>query len=265
MIGINTSLTTPGGGNYSLISVAQHEIDEVLGLGSDVGQTGFFSQPRAEDLYRFGHNSTTRNYTTSGDNAWFSINGGTTSLVQFNNSGNGDYGDWHTSAPSACRMPLAPPAELRPSSMMAGRTDSSQRHRIQHPGRHRRAGDVNRVDDQHGNAGFHRVRLEATQAVRRHDGGVTLSPDPRYPFRWTWQHHGNSPCFTGKASFLMLLSRFRVLPARSMCGSLQLHSAIGRVPGQTRYINLVTSCANTRFLSRSDFRAFVRRFHAGHG
>jgi hypothetical protein len=100
IVSLNTSITFPpgtnNGGNYSLIGVAQHEIDEVLGLGSDVGGTGFFANPRAEDLYRFGQNSTTRNYTTSGDNAWFSINGGSTSLVQFNQNPNGDYGDWHT-------------------------------------------------------------------------------------------------------------------------------------------------------------------------
>jgi PEP-CTERM motif len=96
---LNTSLTFPGSPgsslSYSLLAVAEHEIDEVLGLGSNVGGTGFFVNPAAEDLYRFQHSSTTRNYTTSGDNAWFSINGGTTSLVQFNQDGVGDYGDWH--------------------------------------------------------------------------------------------------------------------------------------------------------------------------
>jgi hypothetical protein len=103
VIGLNTSITFPGSPGssltYSLLAVTEHEIDEVLGTGSDVGGTGFFANPRAEDLYRFGHSSTTRNYTTGGDNAWFSIDGGNTDLVQFNQSGGGaDYGDWHTSA-----------------------------------------------------------------------------------------------------------------------------------------------------------------------
>ncbi len=102
VIRLNTSITFPpqpqSGSTYSLIAVAQHEIDEVLGLPSDVGGTGFFAHPAAMDLYRFQHNSTTRSFTTAGDNAWFSINGGTTSLVQFNQDGVGDYGDWHTSA-----------------------------------------------------------------------------------------------------------------------------------------------------------------------
>jgi len=99
-IGLNTAITFPpgpnNGSNYSLLAVTEHEIDEVLGTGSFVG---FASDPRAEDLYRFEKNSTTRNYTTSGDNAWFSIDGGTTDLVQFNQAGGGsDYGDWHTSS-----------------------------------------------------------------------------------------------------------------------------------------------------------------------
>ena len=102
VIGLNTSITFPAqpdnGSKYSLLAVTEHEIDEVLGTGSDVGGTGFFANPAAEDLYRFAGNSTTRNYTTSGDNAYFSINGGNTDLVQFNQSGGGaDYGDWHTS------------------------------------------------------------------------------------------------------------------------------------------------------------------------
>ncbi len=97
---LNTSLTNVGSPGstlqYSLQVVAEHEIDEVLGLGSDVGQTGFFANPRAEDLFRYD-SAGNRSYTTAGDNAFFSIDG-TTDLVQFNQSGVGDYGDWHTSA-----------------------------------------------------------------------------------------------------------------------------------------------------------------------
>jgi hypothetical protein len=99
IITLNTALTFPdqpnNGSNYSLVAVAEHEIDEVLGLGSTVGGTGFFANPLAEDLYRFNQSGGTRSYTTAGDNAWFSIDGGTTALVQFNQSGVGDYGDWH--------------------------------------------------------------------------------------------------------------------------------------------------------------------------
>src|SRR5262249_43274196 len=101
IIGLNTSITFPpqpnNGSNFSLLAVTEHEIDEVLALGSDVGGTGFFADPAGQDLYRFAGNSTTRNYTTSGDNAWFSIDGGKTDLIQFNQIAGADYGDWHTS------------------------------------------------------------------------------------------------------------------------------------------------------------------------
>ena len=100
-VGLNTSITTPGSPGtsltYSLFAVTEHEIDEVLGLGSDVGGTGFFADPRIEDLYRYASGGA-RNYTAAGDNAFFSLDG-ITDLVQFNQTGGGaDYGDWHASA-----------------------------------------------------------------------------------------------------------------------------------------------------------------------
>jgi hypothetical protein len=46
-----------------------------------------------EDLYRYDSTGA-RNYTTAGDNAYFSING-TTDLARFNQVADGtDYGDW---------------------------------------------------------------------------------------------------------------------------------------------------------------------------
>jgi hypothetical protein len=100
LIGLNTNLTDIGSpgttGQYSLLSVAEHEIDEVLGLGSDVGGTGFFSNPAPEDLFRYdsaGNRSYTSNSTA---NAFFSING-TTDLAQFDNQNDGgDFGDWQS-------------------------------------------------------------------------------------------------------------------------------------------------------------------------
>jgi len=79
---------------YDLQNVAMHEIDEVLGNGSWLGQTdtSFFSPM---DLFRYTSGGT-RTYTTTGDNAYFSIDGGTTQLVQFNQDSTGDYGDYHT-------------------------------------------------------------------------------------------------------------------------------------------------------------------------
>ena len=80
----------PGNPNfYDLQAVASHEIDEVLGTSSDVGQTVI----RPVDLFRFSGPSS-RNFTTSGDTAYFSIDNGTTLQVQYNQDSQGDYGDW---------------------------------------------------------------------------------------------------------------------------------------------------------------------------
>jgi hypothetical protein len=105
VIGLNTSATfppnMPTGSNFGLQAVANHEIDEALGIGgtgSTVGGTGFFlNNPGDLDIYRYTA-AGARTYTTAGDDAFFSINGGTTDLVQFNQAGGGsDFGDWHTS------------------------------------------------------------------------------------------------------------------------------------------------------------------------
>jgi hypothetical protein len=101
-ITVNTSLTDVGSpgttGQYGLLSVVEHEIDEVLGLGSDVGGTGFFAVPAAEDLFRYDA-AGNRSYTPNSDcakapAAYFSLDG-STRLAQFHNCSDGaDYGDW---------------------------------------------------------------------------------------------------------------------------------------------------------------------------
>jgi hypothetical protein len=99
-IGLNTHITTPGSpgttGQYSLLAVVEHEIDEILGLGSTLGlnlQPPFNTDPTPEDLYRYD-GSGNRTFTTSTSaQAYFSLDG-TTLLDQFNQNGLGDYGDW---------------------------------------------------------------------------------------------------------------------------------------------------------------------------
>jgi hypothetical protein len=96
---LNTSLTTPGSPGsalqYSLQAVAEHEIDEVLGLGSALNQS-FQSSPSPEDLYRYASNGS-RSYTTnSSAKAYFSLDG-TNLLAQFDNQNDGgDWGDWQS-------------------------------------------------------------------------------------------------------------------------------------------------------------------------
>jgi hypothetical protein len=100
VIGLNTSITTPGSTGssltYSLLATTEHEIDEVLGLGSDLSGTGFFSDPAPEDLFRYASTGA-RSYTTNPSaQAFFSIDG-TTDLAQFDNQNDGgDWGDWQS-------------------------------------------------------------------------------------------------------------------------------------------------------------------------
>jgi hypothetical protein len=65
-------------------------MDELLGLGSKLGNNGTDFRP--QDLFSWssaGH----RNVTSSGTR-FFSIDGGATNVVNFNQDPNGDFGDW---------------------------------------------------------------------------------------------------------------------------------------------------------------------------
>lgn len=82
-------------------STAEHEIDETLGTGSyldcvknsiDCASSGNPVTPA--DLFRYASAGTRSYSTNAADSAYYSYNGGTNLLVQYNNSGSGDYGDW---------------------------------------------------------------------------------------------------------------------------------------------------------------------------
>jgi hypothetical protein len=101
-IGLNVTLANAHG---ALLSVVEHEMDEVLGLGSALPSS---STPSPEDLFRWASPST-RSFATNpsaanpcvASSAFFSIDGGNTNLNAFNNCNNGgDYGDWITHSPS---------------------------------------------------------------------------------------------------------------------------------------------------------------------
>jgi hypothetical protein len=108
-IGLNLAITNDAdlgvAGGYSLISVVEHEIDEALGLGSELPSLTFLGgYPQAEDLFRWagaGVRSFAPNTCGAQPSAFFSIDGGVTNLNQFNNCTNGgDYGDWITHTPT---------------------------------------------------------------------------------------------------------------------------------------------------------------------
>lgn len=86
--------------NYSLFSTTCHEIDEVLGTGSELdlvyaGVNSATDPIFPEDLFRYDA-SGNRNYTTdSGATSYFSIDG-TNDLAQFNQVSLGDFGDWYS-------------------------------------------------------------------------------------------------------------------------------------------------------------------------
>ena len=111
IIYINTSLSVaiPSGGtipsgSYDLISVLEHELDEVMGIGSGLTDGTYPNTPEAYDYFRYSAPGT-RSFSTSGS-AYFSIDGGTTDLANFNQSGVGDYNDWaNGSCPSQNPLP----------------------------------------------------------------------------------------------------------------------------------------------------------------
>ena len=75
---------------YDAQRATEHEIDEVLGLGSFLG-TGS-PDVRPQDLFSWS-SAGVRNITTSGSR-YFSVDGGTTDVVGFNQDPSGDRGDW---------------------------------------------------------------------------------------------------------------------------------------------------------------------------
>jgi len=74
---------------FDALRSTQHEMDEVLGLGSYIGGA---TDLRPQDLFSWSSPGV-RNTTNSGTR-YFSINGGQTNIVGFNQTSGLDYGDW---------------------------------------------------------------------------------------------------------------------------------------------------------------------------
>jgi hypothetical protein len=84
----------PSAGNLDAQRSTEHEVDEVIGLGSRLGHNGNDLNP--QDLFSWSSTGV-RNITSSGVR-YFSINGGTTNIVSFNQNPDGDFGDWLSTA-----------------------------------------------------------------------------------------------------------------------------------------------------------------------
>jgi hypothetical protein len=87
---LNLSRTTTNPAKGDLLATVEHEIDEVLGLASSLDSGA--GDPLPEDLFRYTSTGS-RTFTTSGDNAYFSIDGANF-LARFNQIAGEDYGDW---------------------------------------------------------------------------------------------------------------------------------------------------------------------------
>ncbi len=102
-ISLNTGLTNisrsgpQNSGKYDLKSVTMHEIDEILGVNSDLDNG--FPAGVVGPLDYFRYNSAgSRSYTIStSEVSYFSVDGGTTNLVNFNQGSGGDRHDWASS------------------------------------------------------------------------------------------------------------------------------------------------------------------------
>ena len=82
----------PNSSNFDAQTSVEHEIDEVLGLGSRLN--GSNSNVRPQDLFSWSSPGV-RNISTVGAR-YFSIDSGNTVLVNFNQTANFDFGDWQS-------------------------------------------------------------------------------------------------------------------------------------------------------------------------
>ncbi len=105
IVSVNTSITNYTGipydpGKYGLLAVVEHETDEALGLGSNLDSGSTIGHITPQDLFRYSAPGV-RSYTISSSaTSYFSVDGGVTNLIGFNQAGppgGSDYGDWATS------------------------------------------------------------------------------------------------------------------------------------------------------------------------
>lgn len=90
----------PSTAQFSGLMVVEHEINEVLGIGGSGSQVGQSISPGAIgplDLYRYSAPGVASFTTDASTSSYFSIDGGKTSVIGFNQLAGGDYGDFGNS------------------------------------------------------------------------------------------------------------------------------------------------------------------------
>ena len=131
IVSLNTAITYPpqpdSSSEYSLLAVTEHEIDEVLGLGSalplTMSGTASATTPMPSDLFRYNASGTraslTVNCAAPAIPVYFSYSGAT-DLDQFNNSCNGgDFGNWQSNPLPAGARPEVQDAFSTPGARPA--------------------------------------------------------------------------------------------------------------------------------------------------
>ena len=102
---------TQGSGQYDFVSVAEHEISEVMGrislLGASINDGGTIVTNSYDNLDLFRYSSAGTRQLAGGQSAYLSFDGGATSLLYFNTTSGGDWGDWQSSGPNAAPGPDA--------------------------------------------------------------------------------------------------------------------------------------------------------------
>lgn len=99
------STGTQGSNQYDFVSVAEHEISEVMGrielLGASISDGGTIVRNSYENLDLFRYSSAGTRSLVGGQTAYLSFNGGNTPLLYFNTTSGGDWGDWQSSGPNS--------------------------------------------------------------------------------------------------------------------------------------------------------------------
>jgi hypothetical protein len=122
--------TTPVAGEYSAVNAAEHEINEILGGGGQGSMLNTIADCQSSptqactanndyahdlgvlDLYRYSAPGTP-SFTTSGSaSSYFSIDGGVTDIVGFNQNSAGDYADY--SNPDDVQSAFSTPGGVAP-------------------------------------------------------------------------------------------------------------------------------------------------------